>query len=640
MLCHILFILHFFISILPSLSLPSQNVTLFGDASYTDTAISLTNQQLNCLSSSTSGIGRAFYLYPVHFLDPLANSTASFSCRFSFSIHSSPSCLSSSDGITFLISSTTDFSSLSNGYMGLPNSDKDSYFAVEFDTSYDPSLGDINGNHIGIDVNSVVSFASVDVLSRGVDLKSGKIITAWIEYRDDMKMVRVWVGYSSTRPLTPILASLIDLSERFKEFMHVGFSASNGKGSSIHLVHHWQFKTLSYSHSVSPMDDVEEGDCFLCYAGDSKASKKKGENFSRKFFSEIALGIGGITAFVVSALALGVMIYVILKRKKEGVIRKIKEGQSCRFQTNKVPMKLSLSEITSATMGFNRDRLVGEGASAKVYKGSLPFGGDVAVKRFEKVDDLDRLHNPFATEFATMVGCLRHKNLVQLKGWCCEGNELVLVYEYLPNGSLDKVLHSKSSSSVVLSWNQRVNIILGVAAALTYLHEECERQIIHRDVKTCNIMLDAEFNAKLGDFGLAEVYEHSCSTRDATIPAGTMGYLAPEYVYSGVPTVKTDVYSFGVVVIEVATGRKPVGDEGTLVGDYVWNLWKKNRLVEAADPKLMGDFDVIEMERMLLVGLVCVHPDYEKRPRVRDAARMIKKEAPLPLLPTTNPRDL
>ncbi|WJX20643.1 non-specific serine/threonine protein kinase [Trifolium repens] len=379
MLSHILFILHFFIFItliLPSLSLPSQNVTLFGDASYTDTAISLTNQQLNCLSSSTSGIGRAFYLYPVHFLDPLTNSTASFSCRFSFSIHSSPSCLSSSDGIAFLISSTTDFSSLSNGYMGLPNSDKDSYFAVEFDTSYDPSLGDINGNHIGIDVNSVVSFASVDVLSRGVDLKSGKIITAWIEYRDDMKMVRVWVGYSSTRPLTPILASLIDLSERFKEFMHVGFSASNGKGSSFHLVHHWQFKTLSYSHSVSPMDDVEEGDCFLCYAGDSKASKKK-----------------------------GVMIYVILKRKKEGVIRKIKEGQSCRFQTNKVPMKLSLSEITSATMGFNRDRLVGEGASAKVYKGSLPFGGDVAVKRFEKVDDLDHLHNPFATEFATMFCC-------------------------------------------------------------------------------------------------------------------------------------------------------------------------------------------------------------------------------------------
>ncbi|AES62400.1 lectin receptor kinase [Medicago truncatula] len=628
MLSHTFIIFHFFlftIFILPSLSLPSQNITLFGDASYTDTSITLTKQQHTCLSSSSSsssGIGRAFYLYPVRFLDPLTNSTASFSCRFSFSILSSPSCPSSSDGIAFLISSTTDFSSLSNGYMGLPHSDQDSYFAVEFDTSFDPSLGDINGNHVGIDLGSVVSFASADLLSRRIDLKSGKIINAWIEYRDDMKMVRVWVSYSSTRPPTPIIASFIDLSERFKEFMHVGFSASNGKGSSIHLVHHWQFKTLSYSHSVGPMDNVEEGDCFLCYAGDSK----------------IALGIGGITAFVVgSALALIVVICVLIKRKRGGVIRKIREGQSSRFQTNKVPVKLSLSEITSATMGFNRDRLVGEGASAKVYKGSLPFGGDVAVKRFEKIDELDRLHNPFATEFATMVGCLRHKNLVQLKGWCCEGNELVLVYEYLPNGSLDKVLHRNLSSSFVLSWKQRVNIILGVAAALTYLHEECERQIIHRDVKTCNIMLDVDFNAKLGDFGLAEVYEHSSSTRDATIPAGTMGYLAPEYVYSGVPTVKTDVYSFGVVIIEVATGRKPVADDGTVIGDYVWSLWEKNRLVEAADPKLMGEFDVIEMERMLLVGLVCVHPDYEKRPRVRDAARMIKKEAPLPLLPTTKP---
>ncbi|KAJ1388583.1 Serine-threonine/tyrosine-protein kinase, catalytic domain [Sesbania bispinosa] len=271
-------------------------------------------------------------------------------------------------------------------------------------------------------------------------------------------------------------------------------------------------------------------------------------------------------------------------------------------------------------MGFNRDRLVWEGASAKVYKRSLPFGGDVAVKRFERADDLDCLHNPFATEFATMVGYLRHKNLFQFKGWFCEGNELVPVYEYLPNGSLDKVLHRNFNSSSVLSWKQRVNIVLGVASALTYLHEECERQIIHSDVNTCNIMLDADFNAKLGGFGLVEVYEHSSITRDATIPAGTMGYLAPEYVYTGVPTVKTDVYSFGVVMIEVETGRKPVQDDGsgTVVGDYVWNLWEKNKLIEVSDPRLMGKFDTLEMERMLLVGLLCVHRDHDMALVVHD----------------------
>lgn len=505
---------------------------------------------------------------------------------------------------------------------------------MEFDTSFDPSLGDINGNHVGIDVSNVVSFASVDALSRGIDLKSGKLITAWIEYRDAMKMVRVWVGYSSsTRPSSPILASQIDLTEKFNEFMHVGFSASNGQGSGVHLVHNWQFKTLGYSHSVSPIDMVGEGDCFLCYTGDSDSSLNR-----RKKIGEIALGLGGITALVMSVLAAAVVVCVYLRKRKG--CGGVSVSQSCRFQNNKVPMRLSLSEIKSATLGFNRDRLVGEGASAKVYKGSLPFGGgDVAVKRFDRdVDGLDCLHNPFATEFATMVGCLRHKNLVQLKGWCCEGSELVLVYEYLPNGSLNKVLHRNFNSSIVLSWKQRVNIVLGVASALTYLHEECERQIIHRDVKTCNIMLDADFTAKLGDFGLAEVYEHSSSTRDATIPAGTMGYLAPEYVYSGVPTVKTDVYSFGVVMIEVATGRKPVEDDGTVVADYVWNLWERNRLIEAADPRLMGRFDALEMEMMLLVGLLCVHPDFDKRPRVRDAARMLKKEAPIPLLPPSKPR--
>ncbi|KAH0976742.1 hypothetical protein GBA52_026461 [Prunus armeniaca] len=123
-------------------------------------------------------------------------------------------------------------------------------------------------------------------------------------------------------------------------------------------------------------------------------------------------------------------------------------------------------------MGFNRNRVVGEGASAKVYKGSLSSGGEVAVKRFERADKIGCLRSPFTTEFATMVGCLRHKNLVQLHGWCCEGNELVLVYELMPNGSLNKILHKSFNSSVVLSWKQRLNIVLGVASALAYLHEE------------------------------------------------------------------------------------------------------------------------------------------------------------------------
>lgn len=527
--------------------------------------------------------------------------------------------------------------------MGLPEpalTSQASFFAVEFDTSFDPSLGDINGNHIGIDVNTVASLASIDAVSRGIDLKSGRQITAWIEYRDAMKMIRVWVGFSPIRPPTPLLVAQIDLSKQLKEFMYVGFSGSNGQGSAIHVVDKWRFKTFGFTPSVVPIDTVEEGDCLLCSSEDPNV-KRRPVHLSQKSktrVSEIALGLGGLAAFVFSIVAILAVISFILIKKKRVLQRRSREGIASRAQTNRVPTRLSLADIRSATMGFNRNRIVGEGASAVVYKGSLPVAGEVAVKRFDRGNAFDCLRNPFSTEFATMVGCLRHKNLVQLQGWCCERNELVLVYEYLPNGSLDKVIHKKSNSAIVLSWKQRLNIVLGVASALAYLHEECERQIIHRDVKTCNIMLDGEFNAKLGDFGLAEVYEHSSITREATIPAGTMGYLAPEYVYSGVPTVKTDVYSFGVVVLEVATGRRPVDDDGTVIVDWVWNLWEKGRLIEAADLRLDEKYEGGDMERMLMVGLACVHPNHAKRPTVKEAARILRGEAPLPVLPARKPR--
>lgn len=304
-----------------------------------------------------------------------------------------------------------------------------------------------------------------------------------------------------------------------------------------------------------------------------------------------------------------------------------------------VPKMLSLSEIKSATNGFNQDKIIGEGASAVVYEGAIPSCGSVAVKRFnhESKYDASISRIPFNTEFATMVGCLRHKNLVQLQGWCCERNELVLVYEYMPNGSLDKILHRRTNLSKFLTWERRLNIIHGVASALIYLHEECESQIIHRDVKTCNILLDSEFNAKLGDFGLAEVYRHSLRTRHATVPAGTMGYLAPEYAFSGVPTIKTDVYSFGVVVLEVASGRRPVDEERIVITDYVWDLWEKGIITEAADPNLMGRFNGMEMDRTLMVGLSCAHPNCEKRPTMREAARMLRGESPMPVLPSRKP---
>ncbi|XP_027150438.1 L-type lectin-domain containing receptor kinase S.6 [Coffea eugenioides] len=635
---------------------PANNVTLFGDASVENDSIRLT-QDHQCTSpsqstlesassTSLSGIGRAFYINPIRFLDSSSKGTAaSFSCSFSFNISPTPSC-PFGDGLAFLVTSNMDSLSITDGWMGLPeevSNTQDSFIAVEFDTSYNPFFDDINGNHVGIDVRQIKSLASVDVVSRGIDLKAGKEMTAWIEYRNSEKMIRVWVGYSQVRPLSPILVAQADFTGDFKEFMHVGFTASNGGGSAIHSISRWRFKTFWFRSSTLSMDTVEEGDCLACFPGDLDLNF----DHSRKWKFGLILVIGGsaVITVILVAVALFVILCCIKRNRSKAKRERHIEYHIGRFQSYKVPKYLSLSEIKEATKGFKEDRIIGEGASAVVYEGEIPSCGNVAIKRFTRGKSIGPSHNsfdeawriPFDNEFATMIGCLRHKNLVQLKGWCCERNELVLVYEYMPNGSLDKILHGRSSVTKFLTWERRSNIVLGVASALVYLHEECINQIIHRDVKACNIMLDAEFNAKLGDFGLAAVYQRSLEIRDATVPAGTMGYLAPEYVFSGVPTVKTDVYSFGVVVLEVASGRRPVDDNRIVITDWVWELWGKGKLIEAADPKLKRCFTRKVMGRMLMVGLCCTHPDHQKRPTMREAARMLQGEAPIPSLPPRKP---
>ncbi|CAN4121200.1 unnamed protein product [Withania somnifera] len=613
-----------FTIISPSLSLPFlpiNNVTLYGDASFTERSINLT-QQRNCSSSSSSpvsSIGRAFYAYPVRFLDSLTNKTAYFSCTFSFTVLPTPSC-PIGDGMAFLITSDVDSWSISDGYMGLPKQDSDveaSLLAVEFNT---------NDNHIAVDTKEVRSFASANV-----DLTSGKEMAGRIEYKDSEKMIRVWIGYElQIRPPSPVLSTHIDISNQLKEFMRIGFTA---KGSAIYSINRWRFRTFGLiSSPMSSWDQSDEGNCLMCFP------EEIGEHMSdthHRSKSSLKMTYGGLAAIVtLVGCILAIVFLLALRRKKRD--RGKYEGQMCRLQGNRVPQRLSLSEIKSATEGFNHERIIGEGASAVVYEGEIPSKGAVAVKRFVQGSRLGPSHIPFNAEFASMVGCLRHRNLIQLQGWCCERNELVLVYEFMPNGSLDKILHERSHLTKFLTWERRLNIVLGVASALMFLHEECENHIIHRDVKSCNIMLDAEFNAKLGDFGLAEVFDNS-TTRDATVPAGTIGYFAPEYVYSGVPTVKTDVYSFGVVVLEVASGRKPIDEGGILITDWVWDLWEKGRITEAADPKLMGRFQKNEMDRVLIVGLSCVHPDHEKRPRMREVSRMLKDEDALVILPPKKP---
>ncbi|KAE8704827.1 L-type lectin-domain containing receptor kinase IX.2 [Hibiscus syriacus] len=216
------------------------------------------------------------------------------------------------------------------------------------------------------------------------------------------------------------------------------------------------------------------------------------------------------------------------------------------------------------------------------------------------------------------------------------GGEL-LVYEFLPNGSLDSHLFG---DKIMLTWIVRYKIAIGLASALFYLHVEWEQYVVHRDIKSSNVMLDSNFSAKLGDFGLARLVDHDMGSQ-TTVLAGTMGYLAPECVTTGKASKESDVYSFGVVALEIACGRKPVEPRAEPIKvrllEWVWDLYGKGQLLEAVDKRLGKVFDKRQIECLMITGLWCCHPDYTHRPSIRQVISVLNFEAPLPSLPSKLP---
>jgi serine/threonine protein kinase len=209
-----------------------------------------------------------------------------------------------------------------------------------------------------------------------------------------------------------------------------------------------------------------------------------------------------------------------------------------------------------------------------------------------------------------------------------------LVYDYMPNGSLDKFLYGKEKTN--LNWPQRFGILKGVACGLLYLHEEWEQVVLHRDIKSSNVLLDAELNGRLGDFGLARLCDHGANL-ESTKVAGTMGFLAPELTRTGRATTYTDVFAFGAFMLEVACGRKPIQPRGLpeeeILVDWVFGCWRKGAILDATDPRLEGNYVVEEMELVLKLGLLCSHSTPKIRPSMRQVMQFLDGNADLPELP-------
>uniref|UniRef100_A0ACD5Y4E8 Uncharacterized protein n=1 Tax=Avena sativa TaxID=4498 RepID=A0ACD5Y4E8_AVESA len=555
----------------------------------------------------------------------------SFSASFVFGIIP-PYSDQSGHGIVFFVGKDDFSAALPSTYLGLLNSANNGnatnhIFGVELDTIQSTEFKDPNDNHVGIDVNSLESVAVHPAgyyddktgAFRNLLLISGKAMQVWVDYESVSTQIRVFLSplKNGAKPSTPLVSARRNLSEVLVDPAYAGFSSSTGTLRSRHYLLGWSLAI----DGPAPLIDIASLPKLPQFGFGAKALSK---------VLEIVLPI--VTAvFVLSVVA--VVILLVRRRSKYAEVRE-------EWESEFGPHRFSYRDLFLATEGFKSKTLLGFGGFGRVHKGVLPKSKlEVTVKKVSH--DSRQGIKEFVAEVVT-IGCLRHRNLVlvQLLGYCRRKGELLLVYDYMPNGSLDKYLYgsSKDDTALELDWAQRFRIIKGVASGLLYIHEDFDQVIIHRDIKASNVLLDADMNGRLGDFGLAKLYDHGADPQTTHV-VGTMGYLAPELARTGKASPLTDVFAFGAFILEVTCGRRPVEqamDDGRLMlVDWVLEHWHKESLLEVVDASLGADYDAEEVVLALKLGLMCSHPLPAARPSMRQAMQYLEGDMPLPELPPT-----
>uniref|UniRef100_A0A0D9Y0A9 non-specific serine/threonine protein kinase n=1 Tax=Leersia perrieri TaxID=77586 RepID=A0A0D9Y0A9_9ORYZ len=587
-----------------------------------DGAATVTQNGLLMLTNGTIQMkGHAFHPSPLPFRDPNAkNATArSFSTTFVFAIYGQYEDLSAA-GLAFFVA--TDMAVLSTAlpgqFLGLVNGSDNGnrstgLFAVEFDTLFNADIGDMNSNHVGVDIDGVTSRVAANAgyydddtgMFRNMSLVSRKAMQAWIDYDGVAAEITVTIApLGVPRPKKPLLQTTINLSDAIvpdsgSGTAYVGFSSATGMVFSRHFVLGWSF-SLDRS---APSLNISELPA-LPPTGPKPRSKTL----------EIVLPI----ASAMMVLMVGISCYTFLRRQVK--YAELREDWEIPFG----PHRFSYKDLFSATRGFSDKRLLGAGGFGRVYKGVLHKKAedvDVAVKRVSH--ESKQGMKEFVAEVVSL-GRLRHRNLVPLLGYCRRKGELILVYDYMPNGSLDEYLYGRSKDT--LQWPQRFHIIRGVASGLLYLHEDWEQVVIHRDVKASNVLLDGEMNGRLGDFGLARLYDHGADAYTTHV-VGTMGYLAPELGHIGKATPATDVFAFGAFLLEVTCGRRPVEQDQhnnrVMLVDRVIEHWRKGLIVSVVDSRILNGYNSQEVSLVLKLGLLCSHPLPNMRPTMRQVVQYL-----------------
>ncbi|XP_010936217.1 L-type lectin-domain containing receptor kinase SIT2-like [Elaeis guineensis] len=592
------------------------NLSLDGIASISDGLLRLTN-------ATRQTKGQAFYPIPFQFREKSSGRTLSFSTSFVFAIVSEFSDISTF-GFTFCIAPTERLSGDLGQYLGLLNLKNDGnssnhIVAVEFDTTQNPEFSDIDDNHVGIDVNEMRSlnshtagyFSNGDGKFNNLSIISGDPMQVWVEYDSgNMRFNITLAPLSLSKPNLPLLSSTINLSKIILDTMYVGFTASEGNILTTYYILGWSFKI---NGEAQPLN--------LARLPSLPRKTYKAKSKTMVIWLPISMSILVLATILV-------ITHLVMRKKKFAEILE-------DWEQEYGPQRFTYKDLYRATNGFKDEGLLGAGGFGRVYRGVLPTSkAEVAVKRISH--ESRQGVRQFIAEIVSL-GQLRHRNLVRLQGYCRRKGELLLVYDFMPNGSLDKFLFNQAAFG--LGWSQRFQIIKGVASGLLYLHEDWEKVVIHRDIKASNVLLDSEFNGRLGDFGLARLYDHGTNPQTTHI-VGTIGYLAPELTKTGKATKNTDVFAFGTFLLEIACGKRPIepqrqGDDILLV-DWVLEKWQKGAILETSDPRMGSEYVVEEVELVLKLGLLCCHPLAGARPSMMQVMQFLDGDVPLPELSPAN----
>uniref|UniRef100_A0A2K1ZZ93 non-specific serine/threonine protein kinase n=1 Tax=Populus trichocarpa TaxID=3694 RepID=A0A2K1ZZ93_POPTR len=530
----------------------STNLSLDGLAELTS------NGLLRLTNETKQRTSHAFYPNPVTFKNSINSTAFTFSTTFVFAIIPEYPTLGG-HGIAFVIAPTRGLpGALPSQYLGLFNKTNNGnqtnhVVAVELDTIYSSEFNDIDDNHVGIDINGLESersasagyYSQLNGKLTNLTLISGHPMQVWMEYDGKEKQLDVTIApIDVDKPSRPLLTLSCDLSPILNSSMYIGFSSSTGSVFTSHYVLGWSFKMngLAEALHISRLPKLPR-------VGPKKTSK----------FLTIELPVLCLSLVLVAVSSTS---YAIRRTRKFAEVLE-------DWELDYGPHRFKYKDLYTATKGFRDEELLGSGGFGRVYKGVLPTSKiQIAVKRVSH--ESRQGMREFVAEIVS-IGRLRHRNLVPLLGYCRRRGELLLVYDYMPNGSLDKYLYDQPT--VALNWSQRFRVINGVASGLFYLHEEWEQVVIHRDVKASNVLLDRELNGRLGDFGLARLYDHGTDPQTTHV-VGTLGYLAPEHARTGKATTSTDVFAFGAFLLEVASGRRPIQPtEDIILVDWVFSRW-------------------------------------------------------------------